>query len=570
MFFSLFFDHDMENLSSDEFLAELKKRSGKDVVLIGRDGFGRGDKEVIQSPYRENECPENGIAIYCGFDTFEKLYYAYYDYFVISFFENGREQPLYIYFTKHVINVFPNSYFKQEPIADDWGKFLKMNYCDGETELIRMQMDRIKEIVVPIFHSTQFLLCNDEDNINFHTNSLWFNRKIEEVISIGMSKHLNDERYPLISNVVSLSDKYNPYISNSNAINEKVAIYEKWGEASYKVLTVAENIEWIKQNGNVENFSPNHVIVFYFDKILDGYAYDLNGCFYGDQKYHIDRLMPHESLDNHYPVNLCKDEDDPKHKTIVVDGLHKFIDGFHCETRQEIKEAIRYAQTLRNRLDDNWDIWCDSSFDLEHENPAEKRPFRLTYQAVEIFETDCIQEYDRIFFPAKILDESKKLCEKGNLVGYKDFVLSMDVENMEDFLAPFLGPNFDKEMHENALREKCTWNQFSWWREYFFSFAQIRKINSEMHEIARLLREDFSNPALDDYKVRFKGILRFTPVFHEEYKMSEKQIDKAVEKHKDLLIDFLERFVGHMEKFMSESEKEGFNQIVFLDREFLY
>lgn len=128
---------------------------------------------------------------------------------------------------------------------------------------------------------------------------------------------------------------------------------------------------------------------------------------------------------------------------------------------------------------------------------------------------------------------------------------SIEEEDIYCFLSFFFFKYFDKEYIYNKNRydgDFCNYIEgFEWNLTHnFFSYETLEKMLCEIEMVTKLLKKDYMNEKLKPIKERF-SIYYMCDQESSEYR---EETPENIEKHKDVVIDFYQRFVKRMRKMM--------------------
>lgn len=163
----------------------------------------------------------------------------------------------------------------------------------------------------------------------------------------------------------------------------------------------------------------------------------------------------------------------------------------------------------------------------------------------------------------------------------KSVEISIEENDVDQYLTPFLYKYFDEELEANKKRVEHCWEDddgnkqytyikgFSWYLDYnYYTFDFIRKILNDINDTIDALSLGKENEYTTKLRVK-RGWQTNTLIYAKD--MTQEQIDeynanRPTEDHTspELLIDFYRRFVYRMEYMLAVGEEKGYNLISFM------
>ena len=143
-------------------------------------------------------------------------------------------------------------------------------------------------------------------------------------------------------------------------------------------------------------------------------------------------------------------------------------------------------------------------------------------------------------------DDRKGMGRASNHLANTAF--SMDDDICCEFLGEFLHRYFDPALQNREEYDR----DFDWYGSNSYTFEAIQKMLADIKKTSHLLETDFDSPALKKIKERFHAlsfgdmevIIPLTPEQRSEW----------IRDHKDIAIDFYDRFAEKMETIMREAK----------------
>ncbi len=131
------------------------------------------------------------------------------------------------------------------------------------------------------------------------------------------------------------------------------------------------------------------------------------------------------------------------------------------------------------------------------------------------------------------------------------YVYDLDVQCfLHRFLNEFFDPNLKFNIERQDVAAGLDKNEFDWYGESFYTYDGMRNICSKLLKIADLLENNYDNPELEGIKSDFE-LWRMVPEDDPDYNLKGNPAD-AIERHKDVVIDFYRRFVNQISNMMEQ------------------
>ncbi|TCL60578.1 hypothetical protein EDD76_102276 [Kineothrix alysoides] len=138
-----------------------------------------------------------------------------------------------------------------------------------------------------------------------------------------------------------------------------------------------------------------------------------------------------------------------------------------------------------------------------------------------------------------------------------DEEISIEEGDVECFLAYFFLKYYDSKLTYNYRRnleygDEAENNQFEWYLEHnFYTYETMNKMLDDMKKTAILLRDHYDDTYLNEIKSKF-SIFYMVDVDSDEY-VEGKNTSKTIEMHRDVVIDFYNRFIARIKKMMENN-----------------
>lgn len=175
--------------------------------------------------------------------------------------------------------------------------------------------------------------------------------------------------------------------------------------------------------------------------------------------------------------------------------------------------------------------------------------------------------------PVKVKDIKKDTNDYDNVIEYNDVAISIEEDDISDYLLPVLLKYFNDDLQENKKRSDVSVehytigydSSFEWYLTYnYYTFDDIRKIIEELRKIIRLLTEDYDNPYLDEIKKNYTGVLFRDNRINSNDVLENKDNSELIKNDINEIINFYKRFIDYLEVMLDKGEENGYNLISFM------
>lgn len=167
-----------------------------------------------------------------------------------------------------------------------------------------------------------------------------------------------------------------------------------------------------------------------------------------------------------------------------------------------------------------------------------------------------------------------------NVAMMRSCEISIEEDDIDQYLTPFLYKYFDKNLEANMKRVDDFWvddneiehmeyiNDFDWYSNNYYTYESIKNILEDIKDTIN----DLSLGNDSEYTLKLKekrGIETFKLIYAKN--MSQDQIDEynanrptEDDTEINLIVDFYNRFIYRMEYMMKVGEENGYNLITFM------
>ena len=122
-------------------------------------------------------------------------------------------------------------------------------------------------------------------------------------------------------------------------------------------------------------------------------------------------------------------------------------------------------------------------------------------------------------------------------------MISMEEEDILDFLYYFLDKYFDESCPHEVFRDCCQDERFAWYDYTLYSYDAMHAMLDEIERCALLLKTDFDNPVLTPIKENFEPCIFDPNNYYSSKYFSPDEAAQLIRQNIGLAIDFYERLV---------------------------
>ena len=177
--------------------------------------------------------------------------------------------------------------------------------------------------------------------------------------------------------------------------------------------------------------------------------------------------------------------------------------------------------------------------------------------------------------PVRVIDFSDT-SGIGSVVEMKSAEISIEEDDVDQYLTPFLNKYFDDELEANKNRvDYCSGvdnisyvKGFEWYVTYnFYTFDAIEHMLKDIRDTMNALSSGRKNEFTDKLKEK-RGFATFELIYAknltaEQIKQYNDNRPKEDDTEVELIIDFYKRFICKMEYMIKVGKKKGYNLISF-------
>lgn len=182
--------------------------------------------------------------------------------------------------------------------------------------------------------------------------------------------------------------------------------------------------------------------------------------------------------------------------------------------------------------------------------------------------------------PVRVID-FKNTDDIDSVAEMRSVEISIEEDDVDQYLTPFLYRYFDEKLEANAKRATSYWtddegnehaeyiNGFEWYLTHnFYTFDSIRKIIADINDTIVAMSTGLENEYTEKLREK-RGFETHTLIYAKN--LSQKEIDEynanrptVNDTKEDLIIDFYKRFIYRMEYMLKVGEEKGYNLISFM------
>lgn len=149
----------------------------------------------------------------------------------------------------------------------------------------------------------------------------------------------------------------------------------------------------------------------------------------------------------------------------------------------------------------------------------------------------------------------------------RSVVISIEEDDVSQYLTPFLYQHFDEELEENKKRKDVS--GFEWYLEHnFFTFDSMTQILKDIEDTVDALLSGRETEYTKKLKVK-RGTATCQLVYAQDLNEEEiaeynANIPTEDDTEVELIVDFYQRFLYRMEYMMKVGKEKGYNLISFI------
>lgn len=168
--------------------------------------------------------------------------------------------------------------------------------------------------------------------------------------------------------------------------------------------------------------------------------------------------------------------------------------------------------------------------------------------------------------PARIIDY-KDTTDPDSVAVMQSCEISIEENNVDQYLTPFLYKHFDEELDANKKRKSVS--GFEWYLEHnFFTFDQMTNVLKDIADTVDALASEKETEYTKKLKIK-RGIATYQLLYAKnlnkeqiaDYNTNRPVVDDT---ETSLIIDFYQRFTYRMEYMMKVGKEKGYNLISFM------
>ena len=258
---------------------------------------------------------------------------------------------------------------------------------------------------------------------------------------------------------------------------------------------------------------------------------------------------------------------------LIYDAIETFLSesNKHFKAFEKIKKLLDEATTIKQDVQQIFDSIKNLSFDFIGRD--------IFKQEIGIVDGHDYSSYFWIM-PVRVIDYSDTNC-LDNVSEMKSAEISIEEDDVAQYLTPFLYKRFDEELEANKKRVDEYWiddngneqttqvSGFEWYLTYnFYTFESVKSILKDIRETIDALSCGQETDYTQKLKIK-RGFSSHKLIYAKD--LTEEQIEKHNANRPkedntsiDLIINFYNRFIYRMEYMMKVGKEKGFNLISFM------
>ena len=168
--------------------------------------------------------------------------------------------------------------------------------------------------------------------------------------------------------------------------------------------------------------------------------------------------------------------------------------------------------------------------------------------------------------PVRVID-FENTADRDSVAEMRSAEISIEEDDIAQYLTPFLYNHFDEELEENKKRKNVS--GFEWYLEHnFFTFDSMAQILKDIEDTVDALISGRETEYTKKLKIK-RGTATYQLVYAKnlsEEEVAEYNANRPTEDDTKvaLIVDFYQRFLYRMEYMMKVGKEKGYNLISFM------
>lgn len=169
--------------------------------------------------------------------------------------------------------------------------------------------------------------------------------------------------------------------------------------------------------------------------------------------------------------------------------------------------------------------------------------------------------------PVNVKDTECDTDDWDNVTEFKDLEISIEEENIVAYLYEIFLKFYDNKLiyninrgkyHDELWNEKYNESEFEYYLTHnFYTMESIEEMIKYIYKVIEILKNDYGNKEIDYLKKRYS----YLAICLNHNIPSKEDSYKIVESHKDMIINFYERFNNYLENMVKEGRTKGYKLI---------
>lgn len=145
-----------------------------------------------------------------------------------------------------------------------------------------------------------------------------------------------------------------------------------------------------------------------------------------------------------------------------------------------------------------------------------------------------------------------------NVERFEECEISIEEDIVDTFLYYFLKKHFDETIFANRHRKDC--EGFEWYLEYnFYTFEAMQEIIKDIKELVDKIENNYDSID-EEILEKFTNTWSYTVDF-DCRKDNDVVKYNVVKEHKEVIIEFYNRFICYIEEMMKKGQNNGYDLI---------
>ena len=169
--------------------------------------------------------------------------------------------------------------------------------------------------------------------------------------------------------------------------------------------------------------------------------------------------------------------------------------------------------------------------------------------------------------PVNVKDTECDTDNWDNIIEFNDMEVSIEEDNIVAYLYEIFLKFYDNKLiyninrgknHDEMWNERYNGSEFEYYLTHnFYTMESIENMIKYIYKVIELLKDDYDNKEIDYLKKHYS----YLAICLNHDVLPEEELNKIVEAHKDMIIDFYERFNNYLENMVKKGKIKGYKLI---------